>query len=647
VDKTHHMPLHRFPAHLLSQLGWFFPVFIIMILILNAAIPSDVAAKPLDTWSRVFPVTGRLESLEPRGNRWRLVIVPHALQNLDPGTPLPRHIQIGAGGKALPEGVRLGDTVSALVMLGRPTGPVAPGAFDYQKWLYDKEIDATGFVLGKVTRIGPPADGPTLAERLDQFRLDLSNRLMAGSPDPRSGALAVAFTTGIRGFLPETDVEAMRVAGLTHLLSISGTHMALVAGLAYALFRRGLLLVPRTAGGTGKPLAAFLAIVATGCYLLISGMSIPTVRSFITVLLAMLAVIFHRQPFSLWTVALAAMGILAVRPDALGDAGFQMSFAAVTALIVFYQRTTPTPAGWPWWRRMLRYFWLVNLSTLVVTLATAPISAWHFHRFPLYGALGNMVALPASGILVMPPLMAALVAAPFGFEGIFLHLAAPGLRLILGTSTVLAGWPYGEFAIPAFPGTAAVLLMGAAALVAFLKRHWRLMALPPALAGVVLILTTPQPDIVVAPDGRQVGFLLPDKLLVATWKPNGFLLEQWQERYGYHTVEQLRLDRPKTLPDTCRDGSCFVTLPDNTRVWLPLHWDAFRAGCPAADVVIAPYYLPEGCGQRVRLGRTAFMANGAHAVYLKDGTLLHDRDILGVTPWSWNLLSVAEQESAR
>jgi competence protein ComEC len=418
-----------------------------------------------------------------------------------------------------------------------------------------------------------------------------------------------------------------------------------VAGLAYTLFRRTSLLIPATAGGTGKPLAAAFALGACFGYLLISGMSIPTIRSFITVLLAMLAIMAHRQPFSLWTVAIAATGILAVKPEALADPGFQMSFAAVTALIVFYQRVRPTSATLPWWRRILRYFWLVSLSTVVVTLATAPISAWHFHRFPLYGAVGNAVALPVSGILVMPPLMAALFAAPFGLEGVFMTLAAPGLRLILGTATTLAGWPYAEFAIPAFPGWAAVLLMLAVVLAAFLKQYWRLLALPPAVAGWALLLTSPQPDIVVAPDGRQVGFLLSDRLLVAVWRTNGFLLEQWQARYGYRTIEVLRLDRPKTLPDTCQNQSCSITLPDGTLVWLPLHWDAYEpAGCPAqADVVIAPYYLPKTCGRRVRLDRNTFAARGSHAIYLKGNRILSDRDRRGTHPWSWNLSDAIQE----
>ena len=600
--------------------------------------PVAAAAKPLDTWPRAFTVTGRLEMLEPKGSRWRLIITPTEILQRDPGTPLPRRIQVGASGKALPANLRLGDTVQALVILGHPAGPVAPGAFDYQKWLYDKKIDATGFVLGKVRRIGPPPQGQTYAERLDGFRLALSQRLLAMAPDPRSGALAVAFTTGLRGFIPETDVEAMRIAGLTHLLSISGTHMAMVAGFAYALFRRATLLRALHRGGSGKTCAAACALLACFGYLLISGMSIPTIRSFITVCLAMVAVMVNRQPFSLWTVAIAAISILAVKPDAVTDPGFQMSFAAVTALIVFYQRIPPTPKHWPRWQRILRYFWLVNLSTIVVTLATAPISAWHFHRFPLYGALGNMVALPVSGFLVMPALMGAMLAAPFGSEGLFLHLAAPGLRLILGTAATLATWPAAELGIPTFPGWAAVLLMLAVASAAFLRGLWRLVALPPALAGVILILNTPQPDIVIAPDGRQAGFLLPDKLLVAAWKSNGFLVEQWQARYAYRNVEMLRLDKPKTLPATCQDMGCMLTLADGLRVWLPLHWDAFQTGCPAAaDVVIAPYYLPKRCGRLLQLGRDAFMADGAHAVYLDANRIVSDRMHRGTPPWSWNL----------
>jgi competence protein ComEC len=532
-------------------------------------------------------------------------------------------------------------------------------------------------VLGKVTRLGPPADGATLAERLDQLRLDLARRFMAAAPDTPSGALAVAFSVGIRGFLPADDIEAMRVAGLTHLLSISGTHMAMVAGLAYLVFRRALLLIRLSPGGTGKPVAAVAALLAAFGYLLISGMSIPTIRSFITVAVGMVAILAHRQPFSLWTVAIAALMILAARPGALTDPGFQLSFTAVISLIVFYQRVKPTPPEWSWRRRILRYFWLLCLSSVVVTLATSPISAWHFHRFPPYGTLGNLVAIPAMGVLVMPPLIAALVALPFGMEGLFLHLAAPGLWLILWVSEQITRWPSADLAVPVFPGWAAVLLMLGVVMAAFLRRRWRWSGLVPAAAAAGLILITPHPDIVISPDGRQVGLLLPDRLLVAVWRSNGFIIKEWQEMYGYDTVEVLRLDRPALLPAKAHNGvadagvacdglGCRVVMPTaagnhpplsqgqatGTTVWLPLRWQGLKeAGCPAdAALVIAPFYLPRRCGQLLRLSRDEIDRNGAHALYLSPMLrIVTDRQMRGTPPWGWNLKSdeAGEEEEGK
>jgi competence protein ComEC len=173
---------------------------------------------------------------------------------------------------------------------------------------------------------------------VDALRAAINARIKAALPG-ETGAIAVALITGERGGISENVTESMRDSGLTHILSISGLHMAIMAGTVFWLARALLALVPGLALRYPiKKWAAALALAAATFYLALSGAAVPTVRSWIMMSIVLIAVMLDRPALTMRNVALAALAILLVAPESLFDASFQMSFAAVVTLIALYER---------------------------------------------------------------------------------------------------------------------------------------------------------------------------------------------------------------------------------------------------------------------------------------------------------------------
>lgn len=153
-----------------------------------------------------------------------------------------------------------------------------------------------------------------------------------------TAAIAKALVTGERGGIPGSTNEAYRDSGIFHILSISGLHMAIMGGAVFWLVRFLLALFPSVAlRYPVKKWAALAAAVGSLCYLAISGSSFATLRAFITISIMFMAILVDRPAIALRNVALSALIILVIFPESLLDVGFQMSFAAVVALVAAYE----------------------------------------------------------------------------------------------------------------------------------------------------------------------------------------------------------------------------------------------------------------------------------------------------------------------
>jgi competence protein ComEC len=186
---------------------------------------------------------------------------------------------------------------------------------------------------GAPTDIATPI-GIRINARIDTMRRGLAERIRATLPGD-TGGIAAALVTGIRDHISHDANEAMRISGLYHVISISGLHMALVAGVLFALIRGGLALVPRPRlRHPIKKYAALTALAGVTLYLLLSGAEVATQRSYIMIAIVLAGVLIDRPALTLRTLAAAVVVTLIISPEAVLNPGFQMSFAATLRSLV-------------------------------------------------------------------------------------------------------------------------------------------------------------------------------------------------------------------------------------------------------------------------------------------------------------------------
>jgi competence protein ComEC len=326
----------------------------------------------------------------------------------------------------------------------------------------------------------------------------------------------------------------LRGANLSHLLAISGLHMALLTGFVFATLRYGLALVPPLAlRVSSKKVAAGVALVAGAIYLALSGGNVATERAFVMVAVMLGAVLFDRRALSMRSVALAACVLLTLQPETLMEPGFQMSFAATVALIAGYaamrDRGTLARGKVP--------FWLMPLVTVVFTsllagLATAPIAAAHFNRVAGYGLVANVLAVPVMGFAVMPAAVLAGVLAPFGLEGPALLVMGKGTAWILAVAQMVAGWDGAVRAVPTPSGVVLPVMVLGALWVVLWRGPARFAGVVPMIVAFGLWGQVTRPPLLISADGALIGLAGPEGRVLSTPKGAGFTARQWLENDG-------------------------------------------------------------------------------------------------------------------
>ena len=365
----------------------------------------------------------------------------------------------------------VGAYVTLKARLSPPLAPLRPGGYDFARDMYFQRIGASGFVLGTIKIAEPPAPPGRLLQAtaaIQGLRDAIDARIRAVIPGDK-GSIASALITGKRDAISTPVNDAMYVSSLAHVLSISGYHMAVVAGVVFFVLRALLALVPTFANRRPiKKWAAFAALIAAALYLVLSGAEVATQRAFIMTTVVLVGVMVDRAALTLRTLAVAALAVLLIAPEAVVHPSFQMSFAATLALIAAYERGLPWMiAGADTSRGARVALWggrellALVLASLVAGLATTPYAAFHFHRLAPYGVLANLLAMPIVSIWVMPMGLLGLFAIPFGFDGPLWRLMGDGIDWMITVALWVAHLPGAVGRIAAFD-TGPLLLVTAA-----------------------------------------------------------------------------------------------------------------------------------------------------------------------------------------
>ncbi len=583
----------------------------------------DVAAPVLVKELRHRAVTGDIVAVEPRGKRLRITVDVVTIGGLSaPETPARVRISATANQYG---GARPGERIGVRATLRPPPAPALPGGFDFRRVAWFQRLGGVGFATGPVT-VTPAAaqtDRGTVAaisDRVQSARLTIAERVTAALPGI-SGAVAAALMVGERGTIPDDVREAMQQSGLAHLLAISGLHVGLVAGFVFFAVRGLLAAWPGVAlRYPVKKWAAVAALSMSAIYLLLAGATVPTQRAFVMTGLILLAIILDRRGISMRLVAWAAAIILLLRPEAIMSVSFQMSFAAVVALVAVYEvvgdrfRRSLGDRGLR--RRLALYLASILLTTLVASLATAPFAVFHFNQFASYSVAANLAAIPIAAFWVMPLIVVSFVLMPFGLEGVLMPALGAGIDLIVAVALGVSSWPGASLNVAAPPLVGLTAAVGGGLWLTLWQTRWRLAGAVPILAGLLSIATTEAPDILVSADGKLTGIRSHDGvLLVSSGRAQQFVRDQWLRRSG--------AGRWRAFPEPgegrvagmqCDLVGCVFIAKDRT-IALVRDGRALAEDCRAADILIARFTVPRDCiGPSLIVDRRALKAGGSHAI---------------------------------
>ena len=497
--------------------------------------------QPVLGWRYYGPVEGRIVGIDRSSTDALRLTLDEVRLSRVPAHRTPGRVRValhGQQGFVLPQP---GQRVMLTAHLSPPGGPVEPGGFDFQRHAWFQQLGAVGYTRSPVLARAPP-DG---SQPVFALRMALSGRVQQALPG-EIGAFAAAIMTGDRSGMGQDTLRALRVSNLAHLLAISGLHMGLLAGFVFATLRYGFAALP----GIGlrlpsKKLAAAVAIVVAAGYLALSGGNVATERAFIMVSVALVAVLIDRRVLSLRAVALAAVIVLVLRPEALLGPGFQMSFAATTALVAVFGalRDRRIPLG----PRVLRPAAAVVISSLVAGLATAPIAAAHFNQVAHYGLVANLLSVPLMGVLVMPMAVLAACLMPLGLEWIALWVMGRGVAWILGVAHWISGLDGARGTVVSpDPPVLPMLALGLLVLILWQGRL-RLAGLLPAIAAFALWSQTGRPDILISENGGLVGVMTPEGRALSRARGSGFVALNWLENDGDSALQDKAATRWERL----------------------------------------------------------------------------------------------------
>ncbi len=515
---------------------------------------------------------------------------------------------------------KVGQFVALKARLLPPLPALRPGAYDFSRDMYFQGIAASGFAMGAINVRDPPAGAQggwslSYAATMQGLRDAIDARIREVlSGDTR--AIATALLTGKRDAISAPVNDAMFISGLGHVLSISGYHMAVVAGIVFFAVRALLALIPAlTVTFPIKKIAAAAALVASAFYLLLSGAEVATQRSFIMTAVVLIAVMVDRRAITFRTLAIAAMIVLVLTPEALVHPSFQMSFAATLGLVALVQLGMPLLFATPDSSRTARIsLWggreiaMLALASFIAGLATMPYAAFHFHRITPYGVLANLAAMPVVSALVMPAGILGLVAMPFGFDGIFWRVMEFGIVWMIVVSQWVASLPGAigrmvAFGIgPLIAASAGIIMLG------LLRTPLRLAGAGILAVSIVWALMTPQPDILVSGDGRSVAVRAKDgRLRLMQAGKDAFLLREW---LGADADSRVAGDASLRDGVSCDESGCVTAMADGRLVALALKPEALADDCARAAFVVSARPVPADCAAFV-IGPEASRARGA------------------------------------
>ena len=352
-----------------------------------------------------------------------VIVLVEANSLISQGTQQPIHGRIRLTWREPDGALVYGDHVSVTTRLREPYGTLNPGGFHYGNYLKQKGIHAVATVSGPraiyVLSSLDSSIGKDIFGLLDRWRQAIHRAATASLSNPSLG-LFLGMIVGEQSYIEKDIRDAFMASGTVHILSISGSHLALLALVVFAVVKWSVRRLPTpwlerlTLYLTATQCSVLVTLPIVTFYMLLAGAEMATVRSWIMIVVCCVGLWLGRERNLITALALAALLMVLPHPEAIHDISFQLSYLSVAAIgmvLVARKKKDPELLGpdieevrdTPSWRsRALENSKMAWLMTLAVSLITLPLVAFYFHQIPWLGLVTNMVIVPLVGIVVIP-----------------------------------------------------------------------------------------------------------------------------------------------------------------------------------------------------------------------------------------------------
>jgi competence protein ComEC len=621
------------PGRMGRALGWFALAATLGCAVIWAR--SDWVAQPRLEDSQVVTFDARVEKVEALVARGtiRLTLSPT-------DTTLPPRVRVSIPQEDAPEPLSDGAMLRMRARLVPPPPMPLPGAYDFARDAWFKGVGAVGKSLGPVQLL-KSGGGGTLDDMRARLGRHIRERLLGSA-----GGAATALVTGDQNAIAKDDAEAMRRAGLIYLLVVSGLHVAAVIGATMFLTLKLLAISERLALRFNLVLVAAGAGALAGVgYTLLTGMQIPTLRSCIAALLLLAGIALGRDAISLRLLAAAALVLLLFHPESLVGASFQLSFAAVAAIIALHSTQ--------WARRLFtrrdegplaragRGILAMFVTSFSVEIALVPLSLYHFHRAGLYGMVASVVALPLTTLVIMPLEAAALFLDIFGLGAPAWYLCGKAIDLLLWISHAVGNASGAVTMLPSMPQWAFAAMVAGGIWLCLWNSRIRLLGLMPFIVGLTGAALTPTPDLLVTDDGMHLAVVSADgRPAILRDRTGDFVQQLLAESAGYDGDPDFLSDAPFA---DCSSDSCVAEVERGGRRWrilatrsaYPIGWADLTRACGEADIAVSDRRLPKACLPKwLKLDKPVLRRTGGITIFLGPNPYFETvADQVGEHPW--------------
>ncbi len=478
------------------------------------------------------------------------------------------------------KGIKIGDQVKLSAKLFPLKIAPSEYAYDFARIAYYQKISATGFATSKIA-LHKKAEARKFLEYIESFRQYIYENLQQNIKKPHADIIS-ALLIGKKDGIDQKIMDAIRDSGIAHLFAISGLHLSFVAGLFFVVFRNLFAISETlTLKYNTKKISAFLTILPTTFYLLITGMQISAQRAYIMVILVLVAIMIERKYRGLIAIAFAASVILSVEPEAILKPGFQMSFSAVLALVASYQIN----ANKLFKIKIMKYFVSIMISSVIASLATVPYTIYNFNYFSISGIITNLVAIPIVTLIIIPLGIIYVLLIPLGIEWIIAPFIERPIDSILYITNAIASLQYLVIPIHTFPASSIIIITFGLLWLCLWERNWRFFGIFFIVLGIFSSAMYRTPDILISAD--NVAAKESDNLLYSlTRKNRNFVVKTWAKQNGQNQILNHKKYNNSDKRLKCNDYGCIYNKGNNKSVLLAYKKEDILENCDKVDLII-------------------------------------------------------------